>query len=524
MGKVFSMHAFSSQALWVGGRFMPHGQCLLWDPPLLWLMVISNSIIALSYYSIPLLLLYFVNKRRDLPFPGVFWMFGIFILACGTTHAFDVLTIWYPAYWPAGIVDAVTATVSLACAVLLIPLVPKALALPSQSQLEATNLELAREVAERKRAEDRFRGLLESAPDAIVIVDAKGGITLVNGQAEKLFAYGREEMLGKPIEMLLPQRFRARHVSQRNGYLEEPRARAMGSGLELFGLRKGGVEFPVEVSLSPLVTAEGLLVSSAIRDISDRKRAQIELARARDEALEASRLKSAFVANMSHELRTPLNGIIGFAQLLHEGRIAPDSPEHKQSLGDILSSAHHLLRLINDVLDLSKVEAGRMEFAPEPIEPLRLVEEVCGVLRGLAAEKHIRVETEIAPDLGQLVLDSAKLKQVLYNYLSNALKFTGEGAHVAIRMCPEGVDWFRLEVEDDGEGIRAEDLEHLFTEFRQLDSGFNKRHQGTGLGLALTKRIVEAQGGRVGVRSEPGRGSSFWAVLPRSFAGRFGCI
>lgn len=405
----------------------------------------------------------------------------------------------------------------LACAIVLMAVGLRALIVPSKSQLAAANRRLAREVAERERAETRFRRLVESAPDAMVIVDARGAIALVNGQTERLFGYAREELLGKPIGILLPERFRRSHAALREGYFRNPRARAMGSGMELFGLRRDGVEIPVEVSLSPLVTDEGLVVSSTVRDISERKRVQLELARARDEALEASRVKSAFVANMSHEVRTPLNGIIGFAQLLHDGRIAPNSADYRQSLGNILSSARHLLHLINDLLDLAQVEAGRLKFTPESTEPAQLIEEVRGVLRNLAAERHIRVEAEVAPGLGRVMVDSARLKQVLYNYLSNALKFAGEHSCVTIRIVQHGEAWFRLEVEDRGEGIRAEDLKHLFTEFRQLDSSFSKRQGGTGLGLALTKRIVEAQGGKVGVTTEPGKGSTFWALLPRNF-------
>jgi signal transduction histidine kinase len=247
---------------------------------------------------------------------------------------------------------------------------------------------------------------------------------------------------------------------------------------------------------------------------------QVELARARDEALEGSRLKSVFVTNMSHELRTPLNGIIGFSQLLYSGRIDPGSAEYKQSLGDILSSARHLLSLISNVLDLAKVESGNMEFTPEPVELGPLVEEVRGVLRAVAAQKHIRIEAGVAPELGVVVLDTAKLRQVLYNYVSNAIKFAGEGTCVTIRLRPESNDWFRLEVEDHGEGIRAENLTRLFTEFQQLDSSSTKQHQGTGLGLALTRRIVEAQGGSVGVTSEVGKGSIFWAIVPRCYSTR----
>ena len=233
---------------------------------------------------------------------------------------------------------------------------------------------------------------------------------------------------------------------------------------------------------------------------------------------EATRLKSEFLANMSHELRTPLNAIIGFAELMHDGKVGPVSTVHKECLDDILTSSRHLLQLINDVLDLSKVEAGKMEFRPEVVDLERLMGEVRDILRGLAAQKRIRLSVEVDPALGAVVTDAGKLKQVLYNFLSNALKFTPEGGHVTARARPEGSEDFRVEVEDDGIGIRAEDLGRLFAEFQQLDASAAKAYAGTGLGLALTKRIVEAQGGRIGVSSVHGKGSVFHAVLPRSTA------
>ncbi len=230
---------------------------------------------------------------------------------------------------------------------------------------------------------------------------------------------------------------------------------------------------------------------------------------------EANRLKGEFLANMSHELRTPLNAIIGFAELMHDGRIGPVSPEHKEYLGDILTSSRHLLQLINDVLDLSKVESGKMEFHPEPLDLAQLVTEVCDALRTLAAQKRIAVQAEIDPSVDGVTGDPGKLKQTLYNYLSNALKFTPDEGRVTVRVAAEGAETFRLEVEDTGVGIKPEDVSRLFVEFQQLDASTAKKHQGTGLGLALTKRLVEAQGGQVGVRSTPGKGSVFFAVLPR---------
>jgi PAS domain S-box-containing protein len=265
------------------------------------------------------------------------------------------------------------------------------------------------------------------------------------------------------------------------------------------------------------------LIYASARDITEIKAFEQELKRSNMELEtrnrrieEANRLKSEFLANMSHELRTPLNGIIGFSELMYNEDIGPVSQEHKEFLGDILNSAKHLLQLINDILDLSKVEAGKLEFKPEEIDLSGLVHEVCDILRALSAQKRIDIKVSIDQKVREVFLDPGKLKQVLYNYLSNALKFTPEGGKVQVVATPCGGDEIRIEVQDSGIGIDEADLSRLFIEFQQLDEGASKKYQGTGLGLALTKKIVEAQGGSVGVTSELGVGSTFFAILPRS--------
>jgi PAS domain S-box-containing protein len=333
-----------------------------------------------------------------------------------------------------------------------------------------------------------FESLFDSAPDAVVIVDEGGLVVLINSQAEKLFGYSKDELVGKAMEILMPQHFRAGHQKHRGDFAKDPRARAMGAGQNLFAKAKNGREFPVEISLSPLRTEKGLLVSSAIRDISDRKQLEEELHKKNQALLEqnervelANRMKSQFLANMSHELRTPLNSIIGFTEIIHDGKAGSLNEAQKEYLGDVLTSSRHLLQLINDVLDLAKIESGklRMQLAPVELPPLLL--QSAAMLRIQTEKRRIQIHAHANPDLDGIISDQARLKQVLYNYLSNAIKFSHENGEVWIRAMAEGADEFRLEVEDKGIGIPIEDQALLFNEFEQLDAGTDKKYQGTGL-------------------------------------------
>ena len=236
------------------------------------------------------------------------------------------------------------------------------------------------------------------------------------------------------------------------------------------------------------------------------------------DVLEATRLKSAFVANMSHELRTPLNGIIGFSELLIDQRPGRLNRRQQGYISDILGCGRHLLRIVNDVLDLSKVEAGRMELHPETFRLQTAMEEVCSVVASLAREKKIRLQFSSSPDIEYVTLDRQRLVQVLYNLLSNALKFTADGGEVFLSADLDAGPDLRIGVRDTGIGIPPHEIAKLFVEFQQLDSGVARRRGGTGLGLALVKRLIEAQGGSVTVESELTRGTTFTVTIPQRAA------
>ena len=378
--------------------------------------------------------------------------------------------------------------------------------------------ELARTNESLRSSEQRFRVLVEGIKGyAMLMLDESGAIVAWNAGAERLFQR-TAEVVGDPIAMLIP------------GLDTLALLEAAHSGTsECEALRCDGTAFPIELEITRLDPSE--MFVGIVHDISERKRLEAlteqrqrradELRRKAEELAadnrrmqEASRLQSEFMANMSHELRTPLNAIIGFADLMYGGMVGPLDQQQREFLGDILSSSRHLLQLINDVLDLAKVESGTLEIVPEPVDLERVIGEVRDILRGVAAERRLELELQLAGDLGSVTVDPAKLRQILYNYTSNALKFTAAGGRVTIRAALVG-EAFRIEVEDTGIGIASEDQRYLFMPFRQLDASATKRYQGTGLGLALTKRLAEAHGGRVGVTSARGAGSTFWVELPR---------
>ena len=406
----------------------------------------------------------------------------------------------------------------------------------SRRESEQERAELVeREQAARlqAKAERRFRELLEAAPDAILEIDADGQIVLLNEVAQKMFGYSRAELLGQRMEILMPSDLRRRHEGHRSAYAAHPSIRPMGSGLDLYAQRKDGARFPVEISLSPVKSEEGFRVSAIIRDVTERKQneqkikvlhetftqelaatnQQLEL---RNREVErANRLKSEFLASMSHELRTPLHTIIGFSELLTEELKGPLNVDQKRFISHIHRDSLHLLELINEILDLSKIEAGRLELHPETFEMATAMDETLSSIRALAAPKSITVERRAASGIS-LHADRVRFKEILYNLLSNAVKFTPDGGKVWIEASIESGSMVSVSVVDTGIGIPTEEHESVFEKFYQVGPTTKGVREGTGLGLAITKRLVEQHGGKLRVESELRKGSRFTFVLPLS--------
>ena len=491
-----------------------------------------------------------------------------------------------------------------------------------------------------------FRELVDAAPDGMIVCDEHGKIVLLNAEAERMFGYGRDELVGKSIDQLVPDHVRPRHAHHLTSYTAAPRLRPMGSDLDLRGRHKDGTEFPVEISLSPIKTERGMLITAGIRDVTDRRKLEREhrrasaflvsavdavqdaftlfdehdhvvmmnsaarqllggltgeavvgctfetllrdalannvfdfsnetresllerwlayhrapsgmlevrtgtgrhlrvterktadhgtvstiaditddvehadeLGRARHAAEQASAAKSEFLSSMSHELRTPLNAILGFAQLLERDRKQPLSERQLERINHVLRGGEHLLRLIDDVLDLSRIEAGRIAISSEPVGVAEVLTEVTTTLEPMAQRAQIQLAvTPLAPDLPRVIADRTRLSQILMNFGSNAIKYGKPGGHVTFR-AEQTASGVRVSVLDDGIGIPQDKRERVFEPFQRAGQEAGPI-EGTGIGLTISKRLAEMMRATIGFTSEVERGSEFWLDLQSYRAG-----
>jgi PAS domain S-box-containing protein len=373
----------------------------------------------------------------------------------------------------------------------------RALQLLERRTVERDSAELS--ISERDLGDEMFRLAVEACPNGMVMTDADGKIVMANSEIEQQFGYPRDELIGQPVDMLVPERLRSHHARYRHNYTPKSEARRMGAGRDLFGRRKDGTEFPVEVGLNPIRAREGLMVLSVIVDISRRKQAE--------------RLKDEFVATVSHELRTPLTSISGSLGLL-EGKWASTLPESAARLLKIAhTNSQRLVRLINDILDIEKIESGHVMFNLSRVAVRPLVESSIEDNRGFATSYGVHVRLDLTSTDVDVNVDPDRLAQVITNLLSNAIKFSPTDGEVVLAVERDSGN-VRITVRDYGSGIPDEFKLHIFEKFAQADATNTRKKGGTGLGLSIVKQIVERLGGKVGFEDAVGGGTTFCVDLP----------
>jgi len=358
---------------------------------------------------------------------------------------------------------------------------------------------IGRDATEQRLVEEMFRLAVEACSSGMLMTDRSGAIVMLNTEIERLFGYSREQLIGQSVEILLPAGARAQHVHRRAGFVLEPETRRMGAGRDLFGRRRDGTEFPVEVGLNPVNTREGVLVLCVVADISERKRIE--------------HLKDEFVSTVSHELRTPLTSISGSLALL-VGNAAGKLPDPVMRLLTIAhKNSQRLVRLLNDILDIEKMESGEVAFVMKRVDVRPLVEQAIEASRPYAESLGVAIRIDPSSASGEVRADPDRFVQVITNLLSNAIKHSPPGEEVAVSITATG-DSVRIAVRDHGPGIPANFKSRIYEKFAQADATDSRQKGGTGLGLSIVKSIVTRLRGSTGFSDAPGGGTIFHVELP----------
>lgn len=504
-----------------GLGFMPHGHCYLWSPEMVWAQVSANLLIGVAYASIATTLAILVRKIRNIPFAWVYLAFGTFILSCGLTHFFDIITVWHPIYWADAGVRAVTATASVATALLIVPMVPKVVSFAEAArlsmdrgvQLEAAHLALEKaheRLAERERdaqrrastSEDQLRSLVETMPQMSWISNADGEITFRNKRWREFTGLSLEPNDAAWRDAVHPDST-ARLYSDWDDALKNKRSFEVEAQ---FRRADGEYRWFLARAVAVLDNAGSVLSwMGTCTDIHDQKVLQ-------EEALHTARMKDEFLATVSHELRTPLNAILGWSRVLVSGSLGPE--QHEKALASVARNAVAQARLVDDLLDVSRMVSGKMRIEPALMNPADAVEAALDAVRPAAQAKGVELSAQIDRSLGSVLADSGRVQQIIWNLTGNAVKFTPKGGQVRVKVARVGSQ-FEISVADNGAGIKREFLSHLFQRFTQEDGSIRRSHGGLGLGLAISKHLVELHGGEIRVESPgPGLGATFTVSLP----------
>jgi len=531
--------------------FMPHGYCYLWNTRLVWLHVVSDSLIALAYFSIPITLVHFIRKRRDLPFNWMFVCFGVFILACGATHAMEVWTLWHASYWLSGAVKAVTALVSVPTAILLVRLVPQALALPSPEELRReiaerkhaqealsnakmelevrvqertveltkSNAELVVEIAQRMRTEDalrrseeRFRLLVETVQDyAIYMLDPNGIVTSWNVGAEHIKGYRTEEIVGQHFSRF----FSAEDVECGEPEMELKVAVEQGRfANEAWRVRKDGSRFWASVVITALHDQQGRLVgfSKITRDLTERKQTEQALQKAMSELAHMARVTTMgeLAASIAHEINQPLAAIVNNANASSRllATEPPDLDEVRLAVADIAEAGTRAGEIISRVRTFLK----KVVPAKTQVDINQVIREVLALTPSQLEKHNISVRTELLPGLAPVQGDRIQLQQVLLNLIMNGVEamtsVRDRSRVLVLRSQPHESGGVLVSVQDSGLGLDPKNIGHVF------DAFFTTKSEGMGMGLPISRSIVETHGGRLWLTPNDGQGVTFQFTLP----------